>query len=414
MMLLALGSSIFGQGVIQIPDPPVLKSPYLASKVVDVVRNRYSDFIALQSHRGHWETWPENTKWAYYDAMKKGVELLEIDLRSCDGYDEDGDECIVVQHDSNLGRVTTATNGTRTLDVNMTSYKNLWMKDRAGRVMPIRPLTFRELLQFVHSTQENGKSVVLIVDCKRDETVSAYENFKRALKVVNRYSHQTNYTFNREALVWKLWLANAPTEPSTLEFDTGWSASSVTTGQNIVLTVWPPNYSPQTAPVDGSKCGISNPQPCEVQYNKYKNKPYLAHFELITSYLGDPLATWVQELQTNNKAMGDYWHDDVLPEGISGSNGACCLFSLTRSEVYKTSPYTPLAGEAQHPTGFGNLNMGCWAYTPAGNARGICQDQRGFLDLVLGRNPTSIVSDKAADLIPFLEVIGKRASNRLQ
>ncbi len=391
---------------------------YNTQKVVNAVRTRYSDFIALQSHRGHWENWPENSKWAYYEAMNKGIELLEVDLRRCSGDDERDHTCIAVQHDSNLGRVTTAPNSTLTKDITAAGYKNLWLKDRAGRVVPIRPLLLWDLLEFVKSTQSSGKSVVLIVDCKNAnaEGFKAYDVFLEA-KAIVAWFRLANPDFDDNALVWKLWLRHVPTNPAVLESAVQWSPSSYAPGQNLILTIWPPNYSLETGTIDGSMCGYEATQvTCAAQYAAYQNKAYMAHFELISYYPNDPLATWVSGLSSANKPMGDYWHDNVLPEGISHSNGSCCLFTYTRSEIYATSPFKAKAGTTGSPQGFGNDDKGCFAYDPVPDNKDIkiCQDLRGFLDLVLDRNPTSIVSDKAGDLIPYLTNIGKRTLSRIQ
>lgn len=106
-------------------------------------------YVMIASHRGDWQTAPENTLQAIQSCIDLGVEIVEIDVRKT------FNDHLVVIHDSSLDRTTT---GTGKISERTLAYiQSLYTKDKFGEVTPHRVPTLAEVMQFA-----KGKVLIMI------------------------------------------------------------------------------------------------------------------------------------------------------------------------------------------------------------------------------------------------------------
>ena len=109
--------------VLAILNEPMPDHPFVREGGVEVI-----------AHRGGWGLWPENTLFAFQNAVDLGVDMLELDIRGTkDGH-------IVVFHDSRLRRTTNGTG--RVNEFTLEELKKLdagyqWSPDD-GKTFPFR------------------------------------------------------------------------------------------------------------------------------------------------------------------------------------------------------------------------------------------------------------------------------------
>lgn len=71
------------------------------SKIRNKLLNRDESSVIVASHRGDWRNFPENSLEAIDNAIKMGVDIVEIDLqRTKDGV-------LILMHDPKIDRTTT-------------------------------------------------------------------------------------------------------------------------------------------------------------------------------------------------------------------------------------------------------------------------------------------------------------------
>jgi hypothetical protein len=111
--------------------------------VMDMFRNfkKYPNYIMVSGHRGYWQSYPENTTGAYNDAIAKGVDMVEIDVRAT------ADDTLMIFHDLCLNRMTNLEGQLRSFTYQQ--IKDLQLKDRLGQQTTYKMLTVREALAYL-------------------------------------------------------------------------------------------------------------------------------------------------------------------------------------------------------------------------------------------------------------------------
>lgn len=118
-------------------------------QIIDLLYDPDTNYILVASHRGDWQTFPENTLPAIQKCIELGVEIVEIDVRKT------GDGKMVVIHDSDLERTT---NGTGKVNQRTLSYiQDLKTKDKYGNLTKYGVPTLEEVMLLA-----KGKTLVMI------------------------------------------------------------------------------------------------------------------------------------------------------------------------------------------------------------------------------------------------------------
>ena len=123
-----------------------------------------SDYILVVSHRGNWQVAPENSLASIQSCIDLGVDIVEIDVRrTMDGH-------LILMHDSDLNRTTNRSG--KVSSKTLAEIKQLFLKDRFGKITNYRVPTFKETMQLA-----KGK-IVVMVDKANDSFSLTHEILK--------------------------------------------------------------------------------------------------------------------------------------------------------------------------------------------------------------------------------------------
>lgn len=123
------------------PTPPRFVS---ASDMIEWIRKPTKDYVMVVAHRGYWRSAPENSLLAVENAVKAGIEIVEIDVKKT------SDNHLVIIHDKTLDRTTTGKG--KIEDITLDSVKSVFLKTGVGIATHYKVPTLREMMEFV-STQ---------------------------------------------------------------------------------------------------------------------------------------------------------------------------------------------------------------------------------------------------------------------
>jgi len=141
-----------------------------AQNTLTEIRNRFfhpsSDYVMVVSHRGDWRNVPENSIPAVMNALKMGVEIVEIDIQKTK------DNRLIVMHDKSIDRMTTGKGVIATLPLD--SIKKFFLKDVKGKPTNNRVATLDELMLAV-----KGKPLLVNVD-------KGWENFYLVMDITEK------------------------------------------------------------------------------------------------------------------------------------------------------------------------------------------------------------------------------------
>jgi len=143
------------------------KSPLILSldQKLNMLKNpQQSDYILVVSHRGNWQVAPENSLASIQSCIDLGVDIVEIDVRrTMDGH-------LILMHDSDLNRTTNGSG--KVSSKTLAEIKQLFLKDRFGKITNYRVPTFKETMQLA-----KGK-IVVMVDKANDSFSLTHEILK--------------------------------------------------------------------------------------------------------------------------------------------------------------------------------------------------------------------------------------------
>lgn len=94
--------------------------------------------VLVIAHRGDWRNACENSILSIENAIKKGVDIVEIDLKKT------SDNQLILMHDFTLDRTTTGSGQVK--DYTLKEIKELYLKDGAGHKTEFKVPTLREAL----------------------------------------------------------------------------------------------------------------------------------------------------------------------------------------------------------------------------------------------------------------------------
>ena len=118
-------------------------------EIIEHLNNPSSDYVMVASHRGDWQSKPENTIPAIESCISKGVDIVEIDVRrTLDGH-------LVVIHDSTLERTTNGRGDVK--EKTLEQIKTFFVKDRFGNSTKYKVPTLTEVMR-----KAKGKILVMI------------------------------------------------------------------------------------------------------------------------------------------------------------------------------------------------------------------------------------------------------------
>lgn len=109
-----------------------------ARRVMQRLRDSDAKDVLVIAHRSGWHDFPENSVPAITNAIRMGVDIVEIDVRkTSDGH-------LVLMHDKTVNRTTTGQGCVS--DMTLAEIRNLRLKDRAGQVTPFTVPTLEEAM----------------------------------------------------------------------------------------------------------------------------------------------------------------------------------------------------------------------------------------------------------------------------
>ena len=136
----------------------------LGEKIQKLKNPQQSDYILVVSHRGNWQVAPENSLASIQSCIDLGVDIVEIDVRkTMDGH-------LILMHDSDLNRTTNGSG--KVSSKTLAEIKQLFLKDRFGKITNYRVPTFKETMQLA-----KGK-IVVMVDKANDSFSLTHEILK--------------------------------------------------------------------------------------------------------------------------------------------------------------------------------------------------------------------------------------------
>lgn len=138
-----------------------------AQDAVSEVRNRFfnpsPNYIMVVAHRGDWRFAPENSIRAVTNALKMGVEVVEIDVQKTK------DNELIVMHDKTIDRTTTGKG--RVAELTLDSIRNVFLRNGAGMSTKHKVPTLREMM-----VEIKGKPLLVNID-------KAWENFDLVMQI---------------------------------------------------------------------------------------------------------------------------------------------------------------------------------------------------------------------------------------
>ena len=120
--------------------------------------------VMVTAHRGDWRNAPENSLQAFKNAIKMGVDIIELDLNKT------SDGVIVIMHDQTIDRTTDGKG--KPSDYTLTALKKFHLRDGIGRVGSHTIPTLEEVMLLV-----KGK-VLINLDKSYDYYNEAYQVLK--------------------------------------------------------------------------------------------------------------------------------------------------------------------------------------------------------------------------------------------
>jgi len=135
-------------------------------QVYDQFVNPSNDRVLVCAHRGYWRSGPENSLLAVENAIKLGVDIIEIDVRKT----KDGE--LIVIHDKSIDRTTTGKGNIA--EITLDSIKSVNLKTGAGIKTHYKVPTLEEVMLLV-----KGKPVLVNLDKAWDCLPESYAVLKK-------------------------------------------------------------------------------------------------------------------------------------------------------------------------------------------------------------------------------------------
>lgn len=123
---------------------------------IDFLRNSLRDpesnYILVAAHRGSHKVYPENSLPAFFEAIKIGADIVEVDIHMT------RDSVLVLMHDPTIDRTTTG-NG-RVADFTFKQLQQFYLKDSSGNPTCYKIPSLRAILQ----AASQSRSVLVNID----------------------------------------------------------------------------------------------------------------------------------------------------------------------------------------------------------------------------------------------------------
>ena len=110
-------------------------------ELIEQFKNPSEDYVLACAHRGYWRSAPENSLLAVENAIKLGVDIIEIDIRKT------ADNKLVVIHDKTIDRTTTGKG--KISELALDSIKKVYLKTAVGIKSHYRVPTLEEVMLLV-------------------------------------------------------------------------------------------------------------------------------------------------------------------------------------------------------------------------------------------------------------------------
>jgi hypothetical protein len=401
--------------------------------------------LLISAHRGYWKDAPENSIRAFFEAVRAGVEIVEIDVRVT------SDGIPVMAHDDDIARTTTG--GGLVESNTFAQYQTYFLRDRHGCPTSIPNAnnivtgeTGTGFIQVLKAFVDNGliykdasgtlRGTTIIVDIKGARADKA-QNFKTILAAYTALINAgAPYNVLAGAVDFKTPLNTLPDPAVLKQLPYSWNATTNNFG--IIPVIFPEDANHQN-----TVAGLLNG--ADANFNAYQKEAFTLHFETNQLYNGDSdqayrdyLAQGASQTGANppkySYAIAGYAPDNFFPEG-EPTGGRCCKEPETLPwavgqhpdtvGTYANGLYTPSPNALawpQYPLVAGKSGnaplciVGKGAINPAtGSAypnRG-CLDYRGRWDFLMSTGMTVFTVERVTDAISLASLLTLRDTNYL-
>lgn len=260
-------------------------------KIMEMFKNfrNYPNYIMVSGHRGYWENYPENTWKAFDNAIIKGVDMVEIDVRAT------ADGTLMIYHDLCLNRMTNLTGQLRSFTYNQ--IKDVTLKDRLGKPTIYKIMTVKEALTYLKNR------VVINFDIK-DAGDIYLADLKKSLQMAKEIG-----VLNQ--IVIKV--------PGNIVFEKFMEAI-----QQVGVTLDDCIFTPV----------IYATQDYPTIISKYISTGKIFGIELVYKQDSDPLIPYIQKAHNNNMWVGQYTFWPEVPEGVLAEDAKTCA-TIIRKYYFK-------------------------------------------------------------------------------
>lgn len=258
---------IFSCGLQKNENPSRFRS---VEEMLSWVKRPTDDYKMVVAHRGYWRSAPENSLLAVQNAVKEGIDIVEIDVRKT------FDNHLIVMHDYTLDRTTTGRG--IIAELTLDSIKKVYLKNGVGAPTHHPVPTLKEMMQYIA-----GQNLLVNLDKCWEYLPEAYQ----VLKETNTLDHV-------------LFKGSEPL--SVLREKHGNLIDSI----NYMPMVWPQNYNIYTNNV--SEEPISYVDDFLQHFNPIG-------FEVIYDREESPVISTIQEIKDDGVAV---WVNTLWPELCAG------------------------------------------------------------------------------------------------